>query len=128
VCVCIENRFKYYEDMDPIQCAHVNGSQYCWVVGNAGERGTEQENYGAYLFPIIQHFDKDCYNCSSTAANNPDTCNDVDLEILMFFNPKLVSQPHFVHTYNASYQEERRKYDLDNAGLDGLIYMVREDR
>ena len=28
--------------MDPIECAKVNGSQYCWVQGNAGEKGTEE--------------------------------------------------------------------------------------
>ena len=120
----IDCRFKYYEEMDPIQCANVNGSPYCWVLGNAGERGTEDASLGAYLFPIIQHYDMDCYNCSSTDSKNKDACNEVDLEVMLFFNPKLVSEPHFVHTYNATYQEERRKYDIDNAGLDGVIYMV----
>ena len=46
------------QDMDPIECAVVNGSDYCWVQGNAGEKGTESAYLGAYLFPIIQHYDK----------------------------------------------------------------------
>jgi hypothetical protein len=110
-------RFKYYDEMDPIECAFVNGSQYCWVVANANERGTEDEYYGAYLFPIIQHHDEACYVCSSISSNNPDACNDVNLEILMFFNPKMVSQPHFVPTNNASYYKDRLKYDLDKLVL-----------
>ena len=44
--------------MDPIECALVNGSDYCWVQGSAGEKGTETAYFGAYLFPIIQHYDK----------------------------------------------------------------------
>ena len=44
--------------MDPIECAYVNHSQYCWVTGSAGTKGTESEPLGAYLFPIIQHYDK----------------------------------------------------------------------
>jgi len=63
--------YKYYEEMDPIECAKVNGSDYCWVQGNRGKKGTKQEYLGAMLFPIIQHFNEDCYNCSSTATNNP---------------------------------------------------------
>jgi hypothetical protein len=63
--------YKYYEEMDPIECAKVNGSEYCWVQGNRGKKGTKQEFLGAMLFPIIQHFNEDCYNCSSTATNNP---------------------------------------------------------
>jgi hypothetical protein len=115
--------FKYYSVMDPIECASVNGSEYCWVQGNAGERGKETQYLGAYLFPVIQHYNKECYNCSSKAAKNLKECNEIDLEILFYFNPNLVSTPHFVHTFNASYVEERRKYNFENTGLKGAIYM-----
>ena len=115
--------FKYYSVMDPIECASVNGTEYCWVQGNAGERGKETQYLGAYLFPVIQHYNKECYNCSSKAAKNLKECNEIDLEILFYFNPNLVSTPHFVHTFNASYVEERRKYNFENTGLKGAIYM-----
>ena len=51
---------QYYTEMDPISCAKVNGSDYCWVEGNVGERFRNNMYLGAYLFPIIQHFDADC--------------------------------------------------------------------
>jgi len=116
--------YKYYEVMDPIECAYVNHSQYCWVTGSAGTKGTESEPLGAYLFPIIQHYDKDCYNCTKgKASKNKKSCNEVDLEYIMYFDPKLVFMPHFVHTFNATWREVRRPYNMDNAGLDGAIYM-----
>lgn len=121
--------FKYYTAMDPIDCARVNGSQYCWVKGNAGEKGTEDEFLGAYLFPVVQHYNKDCYNCSrskdaKTAAKaNDKTCNEIDLEMILYFNPKQASIPHFVRTFNASFREERRKYSMTNSGLQGALYL-----
>jgi hypothetical protein len=47
--------FKYYSVMNPIECASVSGTEYCWVSGNAGEKGRETLYLGRYLFPIIQH-------------------------------------------------------------------------
>ena len=116
--------YKYYAEMDPISCAKVNGSHYCWVQGNVGDRFRNNMYLGAYLFPIIQHFDADCYNCSATdPKKNPKDCNDVDLEVMLFFNPKAPSERHYVDTYNASFQQERMPYTVDNAGLDGAIYL-----
>jgi len=102
----------------------VNGSDYCWIEGSTGERGTETAFWGAYLFPIIQHYNKDCYNCTKgkPSKNNKD-CNELDLEYLLFFNTKLASVPHYVHTFNATWRETRRPYTMDNSGLDGAIYM-----
>jgi len=115
--------YKYYEEMDPIECAKVNGSDYCWVQGNRGKKGTKEEYLGAMLFPIIQHFNADCYNCSSTATNNPKECNSADLEILLYFNPAMASVPAFVDTFNATFREERNKYTVENSGLNGVLYL-----
>ena len=41
----------------------------------------------------------------------------------MYFNPSLVSVPHFVHTFNASWRDERRPYTISNSGLDGALYL-----
>ena len=43
--------------------------------------------------------------------------------MLLFFDPKLVSVPHFVTTYNASWRDERRPYTMYNSGLDGALYL-----
>ena len=72
---------------------------------------------------MIQPYDSKCYNCSTTAKNNLDSCNEVDIEVFLFFNPKLVSLPHFIQTYNASWRDERRPYTLANSGLDGALYL-----
>lgn len=45
------------------------------------------------------------------------------MEILLFFNPRIASVPAFVETFNATFQEERRKYTVDNSGLNGVLYM-----
>jgi len=116
--------------MDPISCANVNGSQYCWVPANAVVEDKEEsiDASGAYLFPLIQHYDKDCYNCSLKISDNPTECNDVDLEILLFFDPERPTVPHFVKThndnlFNTSDKYDRKKFDPESAGLSGLIYL-----
>lgn len=129
-------RLKYYDRMDPILCAHVNGSDYCWIK-NAGEKHKQSEYQGAYLFPIIQHYNKECYNCSGNAGNMKKAksistiCNVVDLEILLFFNPELASSPHYVRT-RATNQEtshyktfipQNSKWSVSNAGLEGALYL-----
>ena len=72
--------YKYKSEMDPIECAkvflyffsslpflnlvlsfghlQVNGSQYCWISALVTGKHTTDAT-GAYLFPIIQHYDKD---------------------------------------------------------------------
>ena len=45
------------------------------------------------------------------------------MEILLFFNPRIASVPAFIETFNATFQEERRKYTVDNSGLNGVLYM-----
>ena len=119
--------------MDPIKCANVNGSDYCWVQASGGEKNTETEPLGAYLFPVIQHFDQNCMNCSFGSTGAPDgkplTCNEVNLEFLLFFNPSLVHQPHYIAIGNNSNLNDgyrlppTRKVTPNNAGLDGVIYM-----
>ena len=36
---------RYWDVMDPIECAKVNSSHYCWVTGNAGEKGSEEVRF-----------------------------------------------------------------------------------
>ena len=46
------------------------------------------------------------------AAKNPKDCNDVDLEVMLFFNPRYPTHRHYVPTYNASFQMERIPYTV----------------
>ena len=113
--------------MDPTQCAKVNGSDYCWVQASGGEKGKETEPLGAYLFPVIQHYEQDCMNCSFNTNGVPDgkplTCNEVNLEFLLFFNPLRVSVPHYVATQNTSlypdYKPNERRKTSDPEGSQG---------
>lgn len=107
--------------MQAISCARTNGSQSCWVKANAGVKGTKTQYVGAYLFPVIQHYDANCSVCSDVPKMNLATCNDVDLEFLLFFNPEFPSVPHLI---DSNITEKRgHKYNVNNAGLDGVIYM-----
>jgi hypothetical protein len=65
-----------------------------------------------------------------TSKTTAAICNNVDLEILLFFNPDLASSPHFVRTqatsassHSKGYIPQDNKWTIFNAGLGGVLYV-----
>jgi len=132
--------FKYRDRMDPIGCATIDSTDYCWV--SAGRSVTENNGAtGAYFFPTMQPYFADCDGCPSTAddvvfsysfttdddfpytSEETEYCStDVDIAYLMYFNPKHPTVPHYLERPG----NDRPSYNVlsgYNEGVFGLIYM-----
>ena len=53
-------------------------------------------SYGAYLFPIIQHWASFCKSCSKMSNYKGDSCNEIDLAYMLFFNKDSPTTPYYM--------------------------------
>lgn len=115
---------KFDEKMDPVWCTPQNETKgsYCWLSFQTGNDDAS-DDFGAYFFPLIQHYDADCLKCqkfsTSTAQKAFDQgCNTIDLDYLLLFNAYAPSKPHYAN-YNVS---NHYHYDILNEARKGLTY------
>jgi hypothetical protein len=124
-------KFKDQMAMAPVWCTPKNETKgsFCWI--NQGQ----YDDKGAFLFPLIQHYDRDCDECqswdTSTTAGAAsqkaydDKCNKIDTEYVLGFNYGAPDKPYYAqfnYTNNVGYNMATvTKKDMMKSGFSGYI-------
>lgn len=127
-------RFKYYEEMEPIECMEdASGEEYCNLAIKTSEDygGNSGKSPGVRLFPIMQHYFNWCSTCDDSDdddssfyyyyASDDDECNNIDIEYFYYFN---ASFPTDFQKFNYNKTTKDYLYTGVNYGPDGLFYLV----